>query len=262
VKQVLSVFASLLTVSLIPVAARTAMVLVGLSLGLAGCNDLPASSGPAAPSPVPQAAPQPAPRPAPQPAPSPTGPQPTVTAITPNAGSTGGGAWGTITGAQFQPGATVKLGDGGVQQTSVQDEATILFWTTNHSAGTVDVVVTNPGGLSGRLADAYTFSRPESFDFNGDWVAHAGPEYETDMRFSIRDNVLVSLACGSSKAVPLSPPLSVYNGGFSFLGDGGIAISGRVVSSVNSLGTISVPGCTDARWWADKSTAVQRARAR
>jgi len=32
-----------------------------------------------------------------------------VTAITPNAGSTAGGAWGTIKGNEFQPGATVTL---------------------------------------------------------------------------------------------------------------------------------------------------------
>src|SRR5262249_56452079 len=136
-------------------------------------------------------------------------------------------AWGTISGTQFQSGATVRLGNA-VQMASVRDDATILFWTTSHPAGTVDVVVTNPGGLSGNLAGAYTFAPPDSFDFTGDWIAHAGPEYEIDMRFAIRNNALVSLVCGSSEAVTLSPPPSVHNGEFSFLGDGGIAVSGHL----------------------------------
>jgi hypothetical protein len=40
------------------------------------------------------------------------------------------------------------------------------------------VIVTNPGGLEARLSGGYTYEPPESFDINGDWVAHAGPEYE------------------------------------------------------------------------------------
>jgi IPT/TIG domain-containing protein len=221
------------------------ILLMCISLGGAGCTDSHPSAAPAAPSPIPQ------------PAPQPTGPQPTATAIAPNTGSTAGGAWGTITGTQFQSGATVRLG--GAVQALVQDESTIWFWTTSHPAGTVDVIVTNPGGLSSRLAGAYTFAPPGSFDFTGDWIAHAGPEYETDMRFAIRNNALVSLVCGSSEAVTLSPSPSVHDGEFSFLGDDGIAISGQLVSPTNAVGTINVPGCTTTRWWADKSGAIQSA---
>jgi len=79
-----------------------------MCVGLAGCNDPRASSAPAAPSPISQRLPQP------------TGIQPTVTAITPNTGSTAGGAWGTITGTQFQAGATVRLGIEGVQMAYVR----------------------------------------------------------------------------------------------------------------------------------------------
>jgi hypothetical protein len=144
----------------------------------------------------------------------------------------------------------------------VRDEATISFWTTSHLAGAVDVVVTNAGGLSSTLARGYTFTPPELFDFTGDWVAHAGPEFETEMRFTIRDNVLASLTCGSSDAVRVSPSAPVRNGEFSFLGDDGTAITGTLVSPVNAVGTINVPGCTTTRWWADKSGSVQSARAR
>lgn len=221
------------------------ILLIWILLAVADC------APPAAPSPIPPSAPQ-AP-PAPQ-------LQPIVTAITPNTSSTAGGAWGTIHGTQFQSGATVRLG-GAVQMAIVRDDANVNFWTTNHPAGTVDVVVTNPGGLSGNLAGAYTFAPRDSFDFTGEWVAHAGPEYETDMRFAIRNNVLVSLACGSWEAVMHTPPPSVHGGEFSFLGDDGISISGQLVSPTGAIGTIDVPGCTATPWWADKS-AIQSAGGR
>jgi len=92
--------------------------------------------------------------------------QPTAAAVAPHEGSTRGGAWARITGADFQQGATVRLGNGAVSA-YVLDGATIQFSTMAHSAGTVDVVVTNPGGLFTRLAEAYTFAPPDSFDFNG-----------------------------------------------------------------------------------------------
>jgi hypothetical protein len=139
---------------------------------------------------------------------------------------------------------------------SVLDSATIAFWTTAHAAGTVDVVVTNPGGLFTRLTGAYTFAPPDSFDFNGEWVAHAGAEYETDMRFTIRNDTLVSVSCGGSAALTFSSPPAVHNGDFSFVGDDGLAISGTLVSPVNAVGTINIPdvtACRAARWWADKS---------
>ena len=229
--------------------ALVQVLLLWMCAGLAGCNDPRAPSLAAtAPSPIPQ----------------PVSPmQPTVTAITPNTGSTAGGAWGTITGARFRSGATVRLGIDRVQA-YVQDERSISFWgTTSQPAGTVDVVVTNPGGLSSNLGGGYTFAPPESFDFTGDWVAQLdGRDESFYMRFTIRDNVLVSLTCGSSEPVALSPAPSVHNGEFSFLADDGIAIAGRLVSPVNAVGTVNVPGCTMTGWWADKSGAFQTARAR
>jgi IPT/TIG domain len=227
--------------------SRLGILLTCISLGMAGCTDVHSSAIPAAPSPIPQ------------PVPQPTGLQPTVTGITPNIGSTAGGAWGTISGTQFQSGATVRLGTGAVQQAFIRNGTTISFWTASHPAGTVDVVVSNPGGFSGNLAGAYTFAPRESFDFTGDWIAHAGPEYETDMRFAIRNDALVTLACGSSEAVTLSPLPSVHNGEFSFLGNDGIAISGHLVSPINAAGTINVPGCPATIWWADKSGTIQSA---
>jgi hypothetical protein len=213
-----------------------------LLAGAAGGCDSSAASSPTSPSA--------APKPTPEPTPS----QPTLSAIVPNVVSIDGGGWGTITGTEFAPGATVRLGDDRVQA-YVENRTSITLWTVAHDPGTVDVVVTNPGGTSSKLSSGLSFAPPASFDFNGDWVAYAGGEYETEMRFSIRNDVLVSVSCGTSVVSTLSAPLSVVNGEFSFR-DGGFAISGRLVSPVNAVGTINVPDsapdCTAARWWADK----------
>ena len=195
-----------------------------------------------------------------QPSPQPTDIQPTVTAIAPRVDSTRGGAWATIIGVDFQPGARVSLGDATVSSWTRDSSTIFVSGTAAHVAGAIDVIVTNPGGLEARLSGGYAYEPPESFDFNGDWVAYAGPEYETDMRFTIRNNVLVSLSCGTSEPLTFASPPSVRAGEFSFLGDDGVAISGRLVSPVNAVGTINVPSCPAARWWADKSgvAAVSR----
>lgn len=225
------------------------ILLMCISLAASACTDAHSSATPAAPSPVVQ------------PAPQPTSLQPTVSGIAPSTGTTEGDAWGTISGAQFEHGATVRLGDAQVE-VFVRGDSTISFWTGSHPAGTVDVIVTNPGGLSSTLPGAYTFAPPGSFDFTGDWIAHAGPEYETDMRLEVRNNALVSLVCGSSEALLISPPSPVQDGAFSFLGDDGIAVSGRLVSPINAVGTINVPGCTNTSWWADRSGTTQSVRPR
>jgi hypothetical protein len=58
------------------------------------------------------------------------------------------------------------------------------------------------------------YEQPESFDFNGDWVAHAGPEFETDTRCTIRNDVLVSVSCGTSAPVTFAPAPSAKDGQF------------------------------------------------
>ena len=230
-------------------AVMTSLVVVaGISLG---CDRRsPAPTQPTSPTPQP-ALPTPA-----APDPVSPGPPPSVTAVAPNAGSTGGGAWGTITGTGFVPGATVGFGDSAVTMVYVRTSTTILFWTAPHPAGTVDVIVTNPGGSRGRLTAGYVYARPESFDFNGDWTAYAGDDYETDMRFSIRNNRLVSLSCGPT-AITLSDPPSVRNGEFASAGTEGVAVSGRLVSAANAIGTIDIAPCA-TRWWADRSAVGQR----
>lgn len=64
--------------------------------------------------------------------------QPTITGISPNVVSTTGTAWGTIIGSQFQPGATVRIGNALVIAV-FRDNTTIAFPNSGaHAAGSVD----------------------------------------------------------------------------------------------------------------------------
>ena len=76
-------------------------------------------------------------------------PAPVILAITPEAGSIGGGARVTITGSGFLPGVTVTLG--GIVLAVRPDHrdpmGTILYGEAPaHGTGAVALVVTNPGG--------------------------------------------------------------------------------------------------------------------
>ncbi|HEU5256540.1 MAG TPA: IPT/TIG domain-containing protein [Vicinamibacterales bacterium] len=165
------------------------------------------------------------------------------------------GTWGTITGSQFEPGATVTIGNVAVFST-VGDSTTIRFSVGAHAAGSVDITVTNPGGHAATLAGGYTFTAPDSFDANGDWIAHAdgSNHYLTDMRFTIRNGALISLSCGGQPA-PVTIPitLALQGGGFSVSGPDGLSMSGRLDSMTTSEGRVAAPGCGDGLWWADKS---------
>ena len=79
-----------------------------------------------------------------------------VTAITPNRGSTAATVPVTITGTDFLAGATVTLGVAATDVVVVSG-TTITATAPAHDGGTVDVVVTNPAGQSGRLMHAFTY---------------------------------------------------------------------------------------------------------
>jgi lysophospholipase L1-like esterase len=84
---------------------------------------------------------------------------PTVSAISPNLGSTAGGTSITIQGAFFAPGATVRIGGSPATDITVPDANTITARTPAHAAGLVEVAVTS-GGLTTALANAFTYLPP------------------------------------------------------------------------------------------------------
>lgn len=187
-------------------------------------------------------------------------PPPTITAVSPNSGPTSGGGDLIITGNFFkgtgplggQPGVIVEIGGTAATVFSVSS-ASIRAQTPAHLAGQVDVVVTNADGQVGRLAGGYTYIPVESLDFSGDWQGYyQDGDTDVPVRFTIRNNALTRISCGSSPILTLSPAAPVINGGFSFSGDDGVAVSGRFVSPSAASGTINLNPCTTGSWFAQR----------
>ena len=182
--------------------------------------------------------------------------QPTIISVSPNVVSTTG-TWGTITGSEFQPGVTITIGGAVLSAVNRIDSNTIKFSQSSaHAPGSVDVVVTNPGGRTATLMRGYTYAGAESFDANGEWVAHADGrgEYLTDMRFTIKNNALVSVSCGT--VVNDAGALTINNGQFSLSRADGLMIVGTLVSTITAYGQTNLTGCGDGKWWADKLPAA------
>jgi hypothetical protein len=96
---------------------------------------------------------------------APVAPAPTVTAVSPNSGPSGGGTGITITGTGFSSGATVQLGGTAATAVKVINSTTVSSVTPAHVAGTVSVVVTNTDGQSGTLSGGYTYTSAKSISF-------------------------------------------------------------------------------------------------
>jgi hypothetical protein len=86
-----------------------------------------------------------------------------VTGVTPSFGSTAGGTFLTIVGSSFQSGATVSVGGVAATGVVVVNSSTITAATGAHSAGAVDVVVTNPDTQSATLTGGFTYNSGVSF---------------------------------------------------------------------------------------------------
>lgn len=81
-----------------------------------------------------------------------------VSGIVPNAGATAGGTSVTISGSNFQSGATITFD--GISATDIifVDSGTLTAKTPAHAAGSVDVLVTNPDLTSDTLVSGYTYT--------------------------------------------------------------------------------------------------------
>jgi hypothetical protein len=184
----------------------------------------------------------------------PSVPPPSLTAVAQNIGSTSGGAGLLITGTGFRSGAVVILG-GVTLRPYVNGSTTIYATAPAHAAGKVDVVVENPDGQFDTLTEGYTYASPETFAVNGQWKGGADSNYEQSFQFTIQNGALASFSCGASATITLSSQSPVSNGEFSFIGDDGVSISGRIVSPTLAFGTIRLPGipfCVGEPWYAEK----------
>ncbi len=186
-------------------------------------------------------------------------PAPTILSVTPSIGSSGGGASIKITGAGLLPGISVAFGATNVAAWFDKYSGGVFVTTPSHAPGSVDVVVTNVDGQSGVAIGAYTFAAPESFDVNGNWqgVSFAG-DFDEPFKFTVVNSAVVSITCATSGLVRLSPPAPIIHGEFSFAGEDGIALSGRILAPNEAKGVVnvdpvgSVRPCVGAEWHASR----------
>jgi large repetitive protein len=85
-----------------------------------------------------------------------------VTSVSPNTGTTTGGTPVTLTGENFVSGARVTIGGTAANSVVVVSDTQITATTPPHRAGVVNVVVTDPDGDTGTLANGFTFLAPAS----------------------------------------------------------------------------------------------------
>lgn len=99
-------------------------------------------------------------------------PSPSITALEPAEGPTGGGTAVVVRGDGFEPGATVTF-DGLEATVRWDDRTTLVVVTPPHERGPVDVVVTNPDTQTGALAGGFEYIPPPAVL---DVIPEAGPE--------------------------------------------------------------------------------------
>ena len=226
---------------------RTWTFLFAIAIGSTGCGD---NDSPVAPTRPPQ---QSGPSQPPQPPPPPQPPMAlAVSEVTPRIGSTLGSTSLQIAGTGFQNGARVTFGGVAAFAQLDRRDATgtaIYVDTPPGAAGTFDVVVTNPDGVSASLSQGYTYAPPESFDFNGNWVGQDS-ELHAQVLITIERNMLVSFGCAGLASNPVVPPVPVRHGEFSLSAGTTVIISGRIVTNGAAIGTINSAPCAGSfRAW-------------
>ena len=193
-------------------------------------------------------------------------PPPVISELVPNIGSTSGGTPVSIKGTGVGWAATVTVG--GIASPFVVDGWTYddpihLESTPAHTAGTVEVILTDRWGQAAR--GEFTYASPATFDFNGDWqglVEHTSSRFTGLLTLTIRDNTVASVSCsvcrdaicaaGSAPSLTLDPPPVVANGEFSFAGSGGVSITGRILSATYASGSLNMPSCGSRQWTAHR----------
>src|SRR5205823_1707198 len=87
--------------------------------------------------------------------------KPTVTSLSPTAGSTAGGNTVTITGTNFISGATVKFGATASGSVTFVSGTRVTAAAPAHAAGTVDITVNTAAGTSSLVnGDKYAYGKP------------------------------------------------------------------------------------------------------
>ncbi len=141
---------------------------------------------------------------------------PDVTFINPSSGTELGGTSVTIVGDNFQSGLTVTFGDTSATDIFVVPSSIITAATPAHPAGTVDVIVTNPNGLSDTLANSFEFIGippavtsidPDSgTQLGGTSVTIAGSNFQSGLTVTFGDSTATDIVVVSSDNITATSP--------------------------------------------------------
>lgn len=203
---------------------------------VAGCSGSE-NAGPSGPSVVPSQIPSDAPR-------------PTIVGISPDTGSIYGGGVVTVVG-EIDRRATATLGGIAVDLGWSPTDATKHFLVTPpHTAGSVDIVVTNPTGGSQTVVGGYAYVEPGSYRLDGEWAGYTVDGSDTWIEFTVRDQLLTSVRCidpfDNRLAIDLSQPF--VNGKVEVMRDAG-RFSAWSVSPTETAGTIDMKPCSATLRW-------------
>jgi hypothetical protein len=135
-------------------------------------------------------------------------PAPTISAISPNAGSSAGGTSVTIMGTGFVSGATVTIGGASATAVTVTSSTTLTAITPAGTAGIRNVVVSNSDGQSATLSSGFTYMVPVEYlvvgggGGGGSNIAGGGGAggFRTDTNYlvSLGDNYTVTVGTGGA----------------------------------------------------------------
>jgi hypothetical protein len=177
-------------------------------------------------------------------------PKPTISTISPNAGSIYGGSLVTVVG-ELDRGATATIGGIRVSMGwSPMDSTKYFLITPPHAAGPADIVVTNPDGTSQTVVGGYTYADPGSFDLEGVWAGFTVDGSDTWVEFTVSDHLLTKVRCTdeASRVVAIAVSQPVVNGKIEFVGDAG-RFSAWVASASEAAGVIDIAPCSGVRRW-------------
>jgi hypothetical protein len=204
-------------------------------------------------------------------------PPPTPTLISPAAGPTSGGTSVTITGANFQSGATVNLGSVPATNVIVVNSTTITATTPANGGGTVNVTVTNPDLQTGTLyAVQQPLSNPGFESGKTGWVmsgsgtatvlagsAHSGSNYaQVTVTPPSTQESFIAVLNGTSQYLPVNPGDVINFGGWAFRvdtnsGDGKARWLIEVTDSnkANAVYVAATPGNATTSSWVQQQAS-------
>lgn len=145
-------------------------------------------------------------------------PAPTITAVSPATGPMAGGATVTITGAGFDPAATVDFG-GSAGVVGVATATSITVATPAHAPASVLITVTNPDGQSATISGGYRFLGPlptltivapaTGSTIGGTSITLTGTEFASGATVTVGGRVATSVSVTSATLLTAVTPWGV-----------------------------------------------------